>query len=143
MSGQPASEGVGGSVGADLAAIEARLAKATPRPWALNPYDAADDLGVIYSPGNDGGMPIGSMFDEADAKLMVAAVHTLPSLLALVGQLQGQLDAVRALCDAADEATLLPDPVDFEPAELPWTVAVRMILDSAAAAVLSDREGTK
>jgi hypothetical protein len=72
MSGQPASEGVGGSVGADLALTEEE-------------QTVLSDL-IEYG-----------FASQATLARGIRAKHA--SLLALVGQLQGQLDRVRVTRD--------------------------------------------
>lgn len=51
--------------------------------------------------------------------------------LAELRQLRAWLEAVTALCSAADEASLHSADPDFEPIEVPWTVAIRAILTSS------------
>jgi hypothetical protein len=46
--------------------------------------------------------------------------------------LRAQRQAALDLCDAADEAELKPAITDFEPIEVPWTLAVRKILEGGS-----------
>jgi hypothetical protein len=109
------SEGVGGSVGADLAAIEASLASYEGQTYADLQQEISDDF----------------MGETGDLiREHARAVLTQRSLLALVGQLQGQLDRVWALITNADTYT-------------GEYIHVDMLRSALAAAVLSDREGTR
>lgn len=48
-----------------------------------------------------------------------------------VARLREAIEAVLALCDADAEASLRPTHPDFEPVEVPWTVAIRATFAAA------------
>jgi hypothetical protein len=85
---EPVSERV------DVQQLRDLLDKATPRPWELTARygDMGDYTGMV----NAGAMRVANVYDdEANAALIVAAVNSLPALLA-------RLDALEEVAEASD-----------------------------------------
>jgi len=87
----------------DVAALSALLAKASPTPWTLGTYYTSDEKpdegrAVVDPSGNAvcamAPFHLADMSDEDNARLIVAAVNSLPALLALVGSREALATAV-------------------------------------------------
>jgi len=123
---------------ADLAAIRARLAAATPGPWRLQTCACGavcDDAAAVKA----GGVLVVECADDPDADLIAHAPTDLAALLDEVERLRAGLAAVEALIAHSDGVT--PVDLNLAPAEVAtYTEIARR--DGDIMAVKAYREAT-